>query len=184
MSGIEIMYLVFVLIGVVFLGISLISGGADLDLNLEVGDPDFDISDAEVVTDSPSVFSMRTISTFLLAFGIAGIVTVYNGGGLGAQISAGFIAGFTTAAFYFFVMKGMYSMQGSSNVDSSNMVGSIGTVTTPTTDTGICQVRVNSHVGAHEYTCREVNNKKLKQNQSVKVIQAFGGTLTVESIEN
>jgi membrane protein implicated in regulation of membrane protease activity len=170
----------FAFVGVVFLLLSMFGGDADAGVELDVGDPDFDISDAESDSGSTSLFSIRTLATFLLAFGIAGIVCIYNDKSVAAQLIWGFASGAFVGFLYYLVMRFMYSMQGSSMITANNLIGKDAVVTIPTTETGIGQVRVMTNSGNYEYTCREKDGKKLKQNETVKVLSSVAGTLTVE----
>jgi len=180
MEPLQILYIILTAVGGLFLILSLFGGDVD-GVDLDVGDTDFDISDAEAGVDSPSIVSIRTIATFFLAFGITGIIVISQGGGTWTQLGWGFGAGLVVTALYFLVMKFMYSMQGSSMSSVSDLIGSIGVITIPTTDTGIGQVRVATTVGQTEYTCQKKDGKKLRQNDQVVIIGSLGaGTLTVE----
>ena len=180
MEALQILYIILACVGGLFLILSLFGGDVD-GVDLDVGDTDFDITDAEAGVDSPSVFSIRTIATFFLTFGIAGIIVISQGGGVWSQLAWGTGLGMVVTALYFLVMKFMYSMQGSSMSSANELIGKIGIVTIPTTDTGIGQVRVATTVGQTEYTCREKDGKKLKQNDQVVITGSLGaGTLTVE----
>lgn len=178
MSGLEIMYAVMTGIGAVILVLSLI--GLDTEVELDIGEANFDISDAEVGVDSPGYFSMKTMASFLVAFGIAAYITISKGGGIPLQILAGFGSGLMVSGLYFLVMKGMYAMQGDSSVSVETLIGKEAIVTTPTVGSGILQVRFMAGVVNEEYTAREVNNVKLIQNEKVKVLSVSGGILTVE----
>jgi len=180
MEPLQILYIMMGAVGVFFLALSIFGGDADgVDLDI---DGDFDISDVEAGVDSPSVFSMKFIATFLLAFGIAGVVVSYNGGGVGAQLGWGAGIGLAVSALYFFIMKFMYSMQGSSIVDAESLIGKTAIVSIPTTSSGKGQIRISTNTGSTEYSCIEQNSKKLKQNQTVKVVSVVdAGTLLVKT---
>jgi len=182
MEPLNIMYLAFTFVGIVFLLLSIFGGG-DAEVDLDVGDVDFDVSDAEVGSDSVSVFSIRTLATFLLAFGIAGWSVVRGGGGLTAQLLSGFGAGVVVSFLYYLVMRFMYSMQGTSMVSAQSLIGGVGTISIPTTESGKGQVRVATNTGSTEYSCVELGGKKLKQNEQVNIVGLIdAGTLMVEKI--
>jgi len=171
-------------VGAILLALSIFGGDADSDVDLDVGDTDFDISDAEAGVDSPGIFSLKFLSTFALVFGLAGIVVSYQGGGVAAQLIWGGVLGMAVAGLYFLIMKFMYSMQGSSLSTAASLIGKIGTITIPTTDTGKGQVRVAAITGMTEYGCIEKDSKKLKQNDQVVVTSVVdAGTLIVEKEE-
>jgi len=180
MSALHIMYIVFTLIGIALLGLSIV--GLDSDIEIDFGDPDIDISDAEVSVDSPSMFSFKTLSTFLLIFGIAGNICIYNGYSITTQLVAGFLFGIAFSVLYFLVMKGMYAMQGDSSIETSFLIGKEAIVTTPTVKSGILQVKLIHGGYGNEYTAREINNVQLYQNEKVKIISVNGGFLMVEKV--
>lgn len=181
MTTLEILYIIFAAVGAIYLGFSLLTG-SDAEVDLDVGDADFDISDAESATDSPSLFSLRTVATFLLGFGVAGIVTTFNDKTMTVQLLSGFGTGFGISLLYFLVMKGMYSMQGDSGTSTQSLIGKIAYITTPTTSSGISQVKVDLNGSTHEYTARSADGEKFKMNDKVKIISAGAGTVTVEKV--
>lgn len=104
METLQIIYTAFAVVGGLFLLLSLFSTdeGIDIDLNIdiEIEEPDFDISDR--------VFSLRTISIFLLGGGVAGWTAFNAGATLGMQIFWAFITGILIAAIYYFVIQRLY----------------------------------------------------------------------------
>jgi len=175
MSGLELGYIIAAGIGALFLIISSLGGDAEIDLDMDV-----DIGDAEVGVDAPGLVSARTLSTFLLTFGVGAFLALRNGSNLTMQIIWGFGAGIIVMLLYYFIMKGMYAMQGDSGIIGANLVGKDGIIITPTTETGIAQVRISTIYGNIEYICREKSGAKLKQNQIVKIIKSAAGILTVQ----
>jgi membrane protein implicated in regulation of membrane protease activity len=140
------------------------------------------MSNLEVDVDSPSIISLRSLATFLLAFGIAATIVINTGGSFVSQLSWGFISALCVTFIYFLIMKFMYSMQGSSMSSAENLIGKTAIVTIPTTDSGKAQIRIVTETGSTEYSCIENSGKKLKQNQSVTIINIIdAGTLIVES---
>ena len=180
MGTMQILYIALFFVGAILLLVSILGGDVDGGVELDVGDPDFDVSSAEVGADSPSVFSFRTISVFLLGFGAAGWVVLRNGGSVTSQILWSLAVGLVFGALYFLVMKFMYSMQGSSTTSVSSAVGKTGIVIVPTTSTGIAQVKVKTDVGMSEYVCKEKDGKELHENDTVKVVSSSAGVLVVE----
>ena len=180
MEPLQMLYISLSGIGGLFLLLSIFGGEVE-GVDLDVGDADFDITDADVDVDSPSIISIRTLATFFLAFGIAGIICINQGVGVWGQIAWGMGAGVVVTLLYFLVMKGMYAMQGSSISGAEDLIGKEGVVTIPTTESGIGQVRVLAKVGSTEYTCAEKDGKKLKKNDKVTIVSSAGaGTLVVE----
>ena len=189
------LYVIFAIVGLAVFAISIF-GIIEHDLDIghifdfshfDMGH-DFDIGhqDIEQHTDSPGLFSIRTISAFLAGFGVAGILAkLVLGWGMGGQLLLGFIFAFALAAIAYLIMKLMYSQQGGDVVDATKLVGKSGVITTPTTsDQGIGECRVDNRY----YTCR-VKGKSdvlvsgvLLINETVKVVESVEGMLLVEKL--
>lgn len=168
-------YLIFLGIGVLGLLLSIILGvdhdgeiGHDLNIN-----PDGDYG------DSPKIFSLRIIFSFLMSFAIGGGSMYLLEKSLGSQIIVGVLAGILTSAFVYYLMKFLYSQQGNSNVNSDSFIGKTGIVTIGTTKMGFSQVRINSQGGDELFMAKEANEKKLKKNDTVIVEGKIGTTLLV-----
>jgi len=168
-------YFVFLLVGAIGLLSSLLFGDADgMDGDLSDG---FDAGDS--VDGSPSIFSMRVIFAFLLAFGIGGGAMYYGEYGIGWQVLIGFLAGIGTGVFTWWIFKVLYKMQGASNVNSDDFVGMGGSITVGTSEAGKAKVRINSTSGPMELMCKEANDKKLKNGDLVKISGKIGTLLLV-----
>ena len=179
MGILEITYTILVKLGGLFLILSIFCG-ADHDLHLDIGHADFDVSNANVSVDNVSVVSIRFLATFALSFGIGALIALHSNGGTLYQLVAGFISGLLVTAFYYFIMKIMYSMQGNSSVQSFSLIGKTGIIITGTTEKGLNQVRVATSNGNSEYICHELTGKKLKQNDIVTIVKSEGVILIVE----
>lgn len=171
MTELQIAHIIMAGMGLLFLVITIFSGDFELDLD----SPDIEIDQMHTAADSPSIFSLRVLATFLLAFGMAGLICISNGIGLSGQIMSGLGAGLVMAALYFIVMKLMYKMQGDSSVSSYSVIGKVGVVTTPTTESGLLQVKVDNI----EYMAREADKGILEKNELIKVVSSSGGSLIV-----
>ena len=181
MEYLNYVWIAMAAVGAIFLVLSIFGGDTDGIGDL---DGDFDISDTDVSVDSPSVFSIKFLATFFLAFGIADVVVFYNGDGsnVWTQILWGVVSGGIVTVLYFFAMKFMYSQQGSSMSTAQSLIGKIAIVSIPTTDLGKGQVRIPTNTGNTEYSCVELSGKKLKQNQTVEVVSVVdAGTLLVKT---
>jgi len=169
-------YLGFLGIGVLGLLISIIFGfehdGGDIG-------HDFDVSHDGDHGDSPKIFSLRIIFSFLMAFAIGGGSMYLNEKSLSSQMVVGFLAGVVTAAFVYYLMKFLYSQQGNSNVNSDSFVGQTAVVTVGTTKMGLSQIRINSQGGDELFMAKESNGKELKQNDTVVIEGKIGTTLLV-----
>lgn len=170
------LYLIFLILGGFGLLSSLIFGDMDADGDLDINAEGTDSGDA----DGPKVFSLRIIFAFLMAFGIGAGSMYLLTRGLGAQLITGFLAGIVTAVGTFYLMKLIYSFQGNSNVNANNFIGKTGMVTIGTTESGLCQVKINSNGADNLIMAREKSNKKLKKGNMVTVSEKMGNSFIVE----
>jgi len=173
-------YFVFLLVSVIGLLFSLFFDG-DNDANVTDGldgeHPDgFSHGD---IQDSPKVFSMRVIFSFLLAFAIGGGAIFYHGGDILKQILVGLTAGVLTGAFTWGLTAILYKMQGSSSVSSDNFIGMSGDIVIGTTEAGKAKVRIITNSGPMEFLCKEFNDKKLKNGDLVSITGKMGHLLLV-----
>ncbi len=90
------------------------------------------------------------------------------------------LSGVLAGAIAFYLMKFLYSFQGHSNIDSNNFIGKEASVTVETTNSGSCQVKVDSGGGDQLYLAKEKNGGKVKQHEIVKVVGRLGNTLIIE----
>jgi membrane protein implicated in regulation of membrane protease activity len=185
MDKIQFIYLLFLGIGGLGLLSSLILGEfghGDLgghDLSHDLSDHG-DAGDA----DSPKLFSLRIIFAFLMAFGIGGGAMYLSGKSVGGQVIVGFLSGIATATITYYIMKLLYSQQGNSNVNSESFIGKFASITVETTNSGSCQIKVDSGGGDQLFLAKEKNGNLVKQHESVKIVGRIGNTLIIEKISN
>jgi membrane protein implicated in regulation of membrane protease activity len=183
MEKIHLVYLAFLGIGALGLLMSLILGefshdGVDFHHDLGGVDHAGDSGHA----DSPRLFSLRTIFAFLMAFGIGGGSMYLTGHSVASQVIVGFLTGATTAVLVYYIMKFLYSQQGSSNVNSESFIGKMAQVTVETTKNGLSQVKVDSGGGDQLFMAKEKNSQPIKQHDSVKIVGRIGNTLIIEKV--
>jgi len=168
-------YLGFLIVGILGLLSSLL-----FDADGDASDISDGIDAGDSVDGSPKVFSLRVIFAFLLSFAIGGGAMYYSDHSIGWQMIVGMAAGVATSLFTWWIFKVLYSMQGSSNVDSSDFIGKSGEIVVgTTTNTGKSKVRVSTHLGPHELLCKEANDVTLDVGDLVKVSGKIGTLLIV-----
>jgi len=161
-------YLIFAIIGAFVLLISVFGGDHHLELASDAHDI-HDVSGDDASNDTPKILSLRTMASFLLAFGVAGIVCVHLEKSLNVQLLSGFIAGIVTVAIVYGIMRIFYSQQGFSSFNISSLIGSNCTVITGTAASGQAMIRVQTPDGAKEYMCKEFLGAKLERNDTVTI---------------
>ena len=180
MDKIHLIYILFLSIGGIGLLSSLLLGDFhDGDFNHDFSSDGHDGGDA----DSPKIFSLRVIFAFLMSFGIGGGSMLLADKSLISQLIVGFLAGVFTGAITYYIMKMLYSFQGNSNIDSETFIGKEASVTVETTNSGSCQIKIDSGGGDQLFLAHEKNGKKVKQNEIVKIIGRLGSVLVIEKLK-
>jgi membrane protein implicated in regulation of membrane protease activity len=174
------LYLLFLILGSLGLLSSLIFGEMHHDVHFGHG-MDFGHGDSGHA-DSPRIFSLRVIFSFLLAFSIGGGSLYLNHEKLPLQILVGMTSGVLTGVGIWGLMKWIYGFQGESNIDSSSFVGKIAFVTIGTTNMGLAQVKLDSQGGDQLFMAQEESKKELFKNDKVKVVDRNGTTLIVQKL--
>jgi membrane protein implicated in regulation of membrane protease activity len=184
MEKIQFIYILFLGIGALGLLSSLILGEfghGDLgghDFSHDFSGDHGDAGDA----DSPKLFSLRIIFAFLMAFGIGGGSMYLADKSIGVQIITGFLSGVVTAAITYYIMKLLYSQQGNSNLDAADFIGKQASVTVETTNSGSCQIKIDSGGGDQLFLAKEKNSNPVKLHETVKIVGRLGSVLIIEKI--
>lgn len=165
------LYVVFLILGLTVFMLALASS-IDHDFSTDLGH-----HDPTSTTDSPGLFSIRTISAFLAGFGVSGLVAVlqFHWGILG-QLAFGFTTGFALAAMTYGIMYAFYTQQGWKLTDSKTFNGMSAIITTQSGTQGIGECKVDNRY----YSCKEKTNQPLLINDAVKVLESLEGVLIVE----
>jgi membrane protein implicated in regulation of membrane protease activity len=169
------LYIVFALVGLVVFALAIFGNlDHDFDHHFDFGGHDLDAN-----LDSPGLFSLRTISAFLAGFGVSGLLAKWVlGWGIFGQLFLGLFTGVAFAALAFGLAYILYKQQAGTPTDSASLAGKVATVTVATGSQKIGECRVDNKY----YTCREMTNKSLSLNETVKVNSSVGGLLLVEKI--
>lgn len=109
-------------------------GLAGHDADIGAGDheipADGDAAGGDAHSSGLGILSVRTIVAFFVGFGWAGIATLRSGGSTAAAIAIAFGAGLVFMFTVFYVMKLIFRLSESGNIDFKNAVGQSGTVYT------------------------------------------------------
>jgi di/tricarboxylate transporter len=173
------LYGIFVVFGLLIFVIAIF---ADVSHDIDFGHHDFDFGHHDLDsshTDSPGLFSIRTISAFLAGFGVSGLLAkLVLDWGVGGQLFLGFATGLALAAMVYLIIRLFYSQQAGGVKDASELVGKSAVITIGTGSQNIGECRVDNLY----YTFREKNGKKLNPNEVAKVTEAEPGLLIVEKL--
>ena len=181
-SGVSLLYLALLGIGIVYAVIILVGGGfADVDVP---GAPDLDVGAA---VDSPGLtipsLSPVTIASFLTAFGAFGLIAL----GLFDVSQAWSLAwaaggGVVVAALAHFALSYfLLSRQGSSEVRAKDIVGATGEVSTPIPGDSVGAVTFVAQGGRLSYPAKSADGRPIARGTTVVIEKMSGGVLIVRA---
>jgi len=133
--------------------------------------------DAEPVV---SIFSTKVIGTFIMGFGATGAIGRYYGFTMPGSSLAGLVGGFLLGGAMYGVFRMIYGQQSSSLIETSSVVGSVGTVQIRIDAGGSGRVLVSKDGQQQTYFARSADGRAIAKNRSVKVVSTVGSELIVE----
>ncbi len=193
-AGITLIYLAFLIIGVIYAVIVLI--GAELGnlhipgLDFHVGGHDFSLGhgtglDTGASIDHPGVkvpsLSPITIASFITAFGAFGLIalglfdTTARTSLIWAAIGGLIIAIIAHFAFGYFLI----APQGSSEVRLEELSGSEAEVITPIAADSVGEIAFVAQGGRVTYTAKSVDNRPISRGTTVIIEKIVGGVARV-----
>ncbi len=176
--------LVFVSLAVVgMLGLigSHIFGGGDHDHDVHL-DHDHGGADHGEVSDEPtvSIFSIKVISTFVMAFGAGGAIARHLDVSYEIASLVGVGVGILAGALMYGIMRLLYSQQSTSILNPDTCVGQSGTVNTSIPEGGMGEVAVLIKGQSQIYLAHSKNGNAIQKGSLVTVKDVVGGKLYVE----
>lgn len=177
------LFIICGLVGFVLLLVSLFSGH---DTDLSGMDHDFDHGSGDVDSgdqSSVSVFSFRTITVFLTAFGAVGAVANFYGLDMLWSAVSGVAAGFVFGFISWWMMNFAMKQQASSLISISDLIGKSAIVHTSIPKNGIGEIAVEVN-GQRKHFSAKSNNPEIEisTNSTVKITENAGGTVLVQLI--
>jgi len=163
-------YLAICAVGFLFLLISLIFGGL---FEFFEADHDFD-------SGGPGFFSTRVLAVFVTTFGGAGAVATYYGLPAIPAAFVGFATGLIFGAAIYALARFLYQQQASSEVRSSDLIGTIGRVVIAIPAGGVGQIRVRLGEELMDKIARTRDGVPIAENTSVKIEEVLGETVIVK----
>ena len=150
-------------------------------------DADVDIDDGiEVPDDGLAIFSVRGVTSMLCITGWVAVALLETSLPQGVSIAIAIACGVATLIGMAYLMRAIYRLQSSGNIDIENCVGKIGEVYIPIPSTGNGSGKINLTVQEKfsEFTAITTSGEQLKTGAFVRVVAVSeSGVLVVEPID-
>ena len=164
--------------------IRMLSGiGGD---NAADADGDIDVDDLEVPDDGLAIFTVRGVTSMLCITGWVAVALLETSLPQGVSIAIAILCGVATLIGMAYLMRAVYRLQSSGNIDVENCIGKIGEVYIPIPSSGNGAGKVNLTVQEKfsEFSAITTCGDQLKTGSFVRVV-AVGpsGVLVVEPID-
>jgi len=198
LSNIEQIFYVIAITSTLILFLQLILNliglaGHDMDMDvghMDAGDmPDgVDIEHPDLAHHSSGlgVLSYRTITAFFVGFGWAGVVMLRSNAHFGIAIPVAVFVGMFFVLVVFYLMREIYKLSETGNIDLQNAIGQIGSVylPIPPSGKGAGQIQVKVQNRLRELSAVTNGDEELPARAPVKVVKLIGkSTLVVEKLE-
>lgn len=161
----------------------LIGIGGD---NAADADGDIDVDDLEVPDDGLAIFTVRGVTSMLCITGWVAVALLETSLPQGVSIAIAILCGVATLIGMAYLMRAVYRLQSSGNIDVENCIGKIGEVYIPIPSSGNGAGKVNLTVQEKfsEFSAITTGGDQLKTGSFVRVV-AVGpsGVLVVEPID-
>ena len=166
----------------------IVGGSFDADVDMDVdADVDFDV-DADAgdglaggeADTSFAIFSLQTISGFLLMFGLIGlaILQMRENGAVWSIVGGG-AAGTLTAYIFGKLMASMKKLQSSGTINLQNAIGTEGDVYLTIPADGIGKVQIAIQGGLKIFNAKSADDAALPTGSRVEVVQVVSGNVLV-----
>jgi len=152
-------------------------GGADADVDIDDG--------IEVPDDGLAIFSVRGVTSMLCITGWVAVALLETSLPQGVSIAIAIACGVATLIGMAYLMRAIYRLQSSGNIDVENCVGKIGEVYIPIPSTGNGSGKINLTVQEKfsEFTAITTAGDELKTGAFVRVVAVSqSGVLVVEPV--
>ena len=161
----------------------LIGIGGD---NAADADGDIDVDDLDIPDDGLALFTVRGVTSMLCITGWVAVALLETTLPQGVSIAIAIISGVATLIGMAYLMRAVYKLQSSGNIDVENCIGKIGEVYIPIPAAGNGSGKVNLTVQEKfsEFSAITTSDDQLKTGAFVRVV-AVGpsGVLVVEPLD-
>ena len=198
LTNIEQIFYVIAVVSTLILFIQLILnliGLAGHDVDMDVGHVDaidmpddvaFEHPDLAQHSSGLGLISYRTVTAFFVGFGWAGVVMLRSKAPVGLSIPIAVFIGIFFVLVVFYLMREIYKLSETGNIDFRNAIGQTGTVylPIPPKGKGAGQVQVKIQNRLRELSAVTNGDEELPARAPVKVVKLIGNTtLVVEKLE-
>lgn len=155
----------------------------NLDIDFDTGDGDLDIGDPHGSSSIFGVLSFRSVVAALTFFGIAGMAAQTGGASIPVQLTAAIAAGVAAMYAVYYLLRSIYRLGQSGNLQITNTVGRTATVYIPIPADGEGQGKVQVKVQdrLEEFVAINTCDQPLSTGAKVVVVGVVSGnTLKVE----
>lgn len=128
---------------------------------------------------SVSIFSLRVVGTFIMAFGSGGAIGRGYGYGMLESSLIGVGSGVALAGLLYILLRMLYSQQSDSLVATEQAVGAKGVVTVEIGPASVGSVEVMLAGQSRTYLARSADGAGIAKGREVTVVQTRGSELTV-----
>jgi membrane protein implicated in regulation of membrane protease activity len=154
--------------------------GHDHDLGGDF-DHDFSHDGGPDIHGIVGIFSTKVIFTFIMGFGAAGAIANYYGSGYPVASLIGVAAGIVLAALMYGIILVFTEQQSNSVIAADALLGCMGTVTVPIDRDSIGEIGVSVGGEYRTYPARLQGSLALDKGHAVRVVNATGPVLTVDT---
>lgn len=147
---------------------------------------DVDHPDVPAHSSGLGMISFRTVLAFMVGFGWSGGLAIESGLSILPALVLAVLAGAIFMVVVYWLMKAIYKLSDSGNVDFRNAVGRTGNVyfPIPAKGQGVGQVQVTVQDRLREIAAVTDGDDELKTGTSIRVVKVLGdGTLVVRRLE-
>ncbi len=130
-----------------------------------------------------SIFSLKVIGTFIMAFGAGGAIAVQYGADPLAASAVGLAAGILIGLCMYWVMRLIYGQQSTSIVETESAVGCVGTVTVSIAGDGLGEVDLDLQGQHRNFLARSAAPAAIARGRQVKVLRTVGSQLIVQEVQ-
>lgn len=166
-------------------------GGDNADVDTDVASDGSDVgtdgADINVTDDGLALFSLRGILSMLCIAGWVGVALLETSLPEWLSILIAALCGIATLIGIAFLMRAIYKLQSSGNIDIENCIGKVGEVylTIPASGNGSGKINVTVQEKYTEFTAITASQEPLKTGSYVRVVAVSeAGVLLVEPLQN